>query len=199
MDDPASFVSIADRLESAGFAIHPGFLSPPEVIALQEHALGRLAAGDFRPAAVGSGAGRRVRPDVRGDDILWLSSPECGAERRLLDRLEALRLTLNRELSLGLFELECHYAAYPPGAAYAKHLDRFVTDASRVVSCIVYLNPGWDAADGGALRLHVGDGTVDVLPEGGTLAVFLSERFWHEVLPATRLRLSLTGWFRQRA
>jgi len=199
MDDDASFVSVADRLESAGYAVWPGFLPAAEVLALQEHALGRLAAGDFHPAAVGSGEGRRVRPDVRGDDILWVSSPDCAAEQRLLARLEQLRLTLNRELSLGLFELECHYAAYPPGAAYARHLDRFVTDASRVVSCIVYLNPGWSAADGGALRLHVGDGTVDVLPEGGTLATFLSERFWHEVLPATRLRLSLTGWFRRRA
>jgi len=140
-----------------------------------------------------------VRPDVRGDEILWLASPDCAAERRLLDRLEALRLAFNRELSLGLFEFECHYAAYPPGAAYARHLDRFVTDASRVLSCIVYLNSGWSEADGGALRLHVGEGTVDVLPEGGTLVVFLSERFWHEVLPATRLRLSLTGWFRHRA
>jgi SM-20-related protein len=199
VDDLASFASVVDGLESAGYAVCPGFLPQPEVFALQEHALGRLAAGDFRPAAVGSSARRRVRPDVRGDEILWLSSPDCAAERRLLDRLEALRLAFNRELSLGLFEFECHYAAYPPGAAYARHLDRFVTDASRVLSCIVYLNSGWSEADGGALRLHVGEGTVDVLPEGGTLVVFLSERFWHEVLPATRLRLSLTGWFRHRA
>jgi len=38
----------------------------------------------------------------------------------------------------------------------------------------------------------------DVPPEGGTLVCFMSERFWHEVLPARRLRLSLTGWFRRR-
>jgi SM-20-related protein len=198
MDDDSSFVSIADRLEGPGFAICPGFLQADAVLALQEHALSRLAAGDFRPAAVGSGTRRRVRPDLRGDDILWLSSPGCPAEQDLLRRLEGLRRALNRELALGLFEFECHYAAYPPGAAYARHLDRFVTDATRTVSCIVYLNPGWAEADGGALRLHVGDEPVDVLPEGGTLVAFLSERFWHEVLPATRLRLSLTGWYRRR-
>ena len=39
----------------------------------------------------------------------------------------------------------------------------------------------------------------DVLPEGGTLVCFLSQRFWHEVLPARRERLSLTGWFRGRS
>jgi SM-20-related protein len=39
----------------------------------------------------------------------------------------------------------------------------------------------------------------DVLPVAGTLVCFLSDRFEHEVLPATRERLSLTGWFRRRA
>lgn len=199
MDGDASFVTIADRLVEPGYAIEQGFLPAGDVLALQERALNRLAAGDFRPAAVGSGTRRRIRPDLRGDDILWLSGPGCEAERRVMDHLEALRRVLNRELSLGLFELECHYAAYAPGAAYARHLDRFVTDASRVVSCILYLNPGWAPADGGALRLYAGEETVDVLPQGGTLVVFLSERFWHEVLPATRPRLSLTGWFRRRA
>ena len=33
------------------------------------------------------------------------------------------------------------------------------------------------------------------MPEGGTLVCFLSDRFHHEVLPARRERLSITGWF----
>jgi len=37
-----------------------------------------------------------------------------------------------------------------------------------------------------------------VHPTGGTLVLFLSERFAHEVLPAKRERLSLTGWFKSR-
>jgi SM-20-related protein len=39
---------------------------------------------------------------------------------------------------------------------------------------------------------------MDVLPQGGRLLTFLSERFEHEVLPAHRERISLTGWFRRR-
>ncbi|MCO6705038.1 2OG-Fe(II) oxygenase, partial [Streptomyces sp. CHB9.2] len=38
----------------------------------------------------------------------------------------------------------------------------------------------------------------DVLPLGGSLVCFLSGQLPHEVLPATRERLSLTGWFRRR-
>ena len=38
----------------------------------------------------------------------------------------------------------------------------------------------------------------DVLPRLGTLALFLSDRYWHEVLPARRPRFAVTGWFRTR-
>ncbi len=37
-----------------------------------------------------------------------------------------------------------------------------------------------------------------VLPIAGRLVCFLSDRFIHEVLPARRERLSLSGWFRKR-
>ena len=67
------------------------------------------------------------------------------------------------------------------------------------MSAVFYLNPDWQAEQGGALRLYLTDGsTHDVLPEAGTLVVFLSADLPHEVLPATRERLSLTGWFRRR-
>lgn len=117
--------------------------------------------------------------------------------------MESLRLALNRTLQLGLFSLEAHYAIYPPGAAYRRHRDAFPDGGAmpnaRVISCALYLNEGWTASDGGALRIYDGDRVRDVLPIAGTLACFLSERFEHEVLPATRERLSVTGWFRRRA
>jgi SM-20-related protein len=110
---------------------------------------------------------------------------------------------LNRELQLGLFELEAHFAAYPPGAFYRRHRDQQTGSNIRVVSCVLYLNSDWKGADdGGQLRLYLDSeqsaNYQDVPPEGGTLVCFMSERFWHEVLPASRLRLSLTGWFRRR-
>ena len=100
--------------------------------------------------------------------------------------------------SLGAFELEMHYAIYPPGAGYARHRDRFRDDDARVLSCIAYLNDGWRAGDGGALRMHLDGGARDVAPAGGTLVAFLSDRVEHEVLPARRDRIAVSGWFRRR-
>jgi SM-20-related protein len=49
------------------------------------------------------------------------------------------------------------------------------------------------------LRMYLKDGVeYDVVPTGGCLVVFLSGEVPHEVMPATRERLSLTGWFRRR-
>jgi len=92
-----------------------------------------------------------------------------------------------------------HYALYPPGAGYARHRDRFRDDDARVLSCVAYLNDRWGPHDGGALRLHLDGGPRDVAPIGGTLVAFLADRVEHEVLPATRQRLAVAGWFRSRA
>ena len=41
--------------------------------------------------------------------------------------------------------------------------------------------------------------TLDwTFPEGGSLVVFLSAELPHEVLPASRERMSIAGWFRRR-
>jgi SM-20-related protein len=41
-------------------------------------------------------------------------------------------------------------------------------------------------------------GERDLLPLAGNLLLFNSAQLAHEVLPARRERLSLTGWFRRR-
>jgi SM-20-related protein len=117
--------------------------------------------------------------------------------------LERLRRVMNESLLLGLFELEGHFAVYPPGAFYRRHLDRFSDDDARVLTCILYLNDGWVADDGGQLRIYLDTGEppshLDVLPCGGTFVSFLSADFPHEVLPARRERMAITGWLRRRA
>src|SRR2546422_115217 len=82
------------------------------------------------------------------------------------------------------------------GAGYARHIDRFRDDDTRVLSIVLYLNDRWRNEDGGMLRLHLERGrSIDAIPYEGTLVAFLSDRFAHEVLPARRERFSIAGWF----
>ena len=174
------------------------------IAALARDAHVRLA--DFQTAGTGTGTRHALRPQVRGDVTLWLEPPGRNQpQRQALERFETLRLMLNCELQLGLLDFECHFALYRPGAGYRRPLDRLAGDVGftghgvRALSCVLYLNEHWTALDGGQLRLYPSDAaTLDVVPEGGTLVVFFSDRFEHEVLPARRARLSLAGWFHRR-
>lgn len=199
-NDPA--LRIAEDLAAAGWSVCPGFLAPEDIVALAREAGELWQEGDFRRAGIGRGGDLQVREEVRGDHVRWLDEAALTpAQRRYHAALDRLRLALNQTLFLGLFDFESHLAVYPPGAFYRRHLDQHKSSDRRVVSAILYLNESWQAGDGGALRLYLDDtGELwrDVLPLAGTLVCFLSADFYHEVLPARRERMSLTGWFRRR-
>lgn len=191
---------VAD-LARLGWCVVPGFLGEPETAALREECLQAHATGAFHAAGIGRGQAQ-VRSEVRGDHILWVDDSNAGpALHGAMTQFETLRQTVNQALFLGLFDLEAHFAAYPPGGGYQRHLDRFRDDDRRSLTVILYLNePDWQEQDGGLLRFWPDPETapLEILPAGGTLVTFLSDRFWHEVLPAQRRRLSLTGWFKRR-
>lgn len=199
MQPPSLSPRIAETLARQDYCALEGFLTADELKALTEDLVFRDRAGFFQPAGIGQSAGRQLDASVRRDRILWLESPGgTPAQQALWTRLESLREALNRALLLGLWDFEGHYAVYPEGGFYRRHLDVFRGDDRRAVSLILYLNPAWSAADGGQLRLHLSGGPVDIEPRGGTLACFLSREVEHEVLPARAERLSFTGWFRRR-
>lgn len=190
---------IIDDLAEFGWSLQTQFAPTSLTRELAEECRQRIAQDTLVPAGTGRGHAVAVREGTRSDHIQWLEagqSPACDGYLQLLDEL---RVAINQSLYLGLVDYESHFAFYPPGGFYLKHLDRFRDDDRRAVSAVLYLNDGWQAEDGGQLRLYLADGQVrDVLPEAGTLVVFLSADIPHEVLPASRDRLSLTGWFRRR-
>ena len=193
-------LGVSADLSTRGISIRDHFASAAEVSALRECARTRESRGDFAPARVGRQGAERRRENIRGDFTCWLNEPLLPPERLLLKRMEELRRQLNREAYLGLFELELHYARYPAGAAYSRHVDQPQGSTQRRVSLVLYLNPGWQSTDGGVLRIHHADERfVDVEPIAGRLVCFLTPGREHEVLQARRERLSISGWFRERA
>lgn len=195
----ALLTRIVDDLAEQGWSLQPQFIASSLTLELAEECRKRAAEGALAPAGVGRGAQQQIREGVRGDHIQWLEAGQADACDRYLQVVDELRLALNQGLYLGLEDFEGHFALYPPGAFYQKHVDRFRDDDRRAVSAVFYLNEDWQAEQGGALRLYLPNGeTRDVLPQAGSLLLFLSADMPHEVLPASRDRLSLTGWFRRR-
>lgn len=195
----ACLAPLVDELAEQGWALQPLFAPQLLTLELAEECRKRAARGALAPAAVGRGAQQQIREGLRGDHIQWLESGQAAACDQYLQLMDELRQALNQGLYLGLEDYESHFALYPPGAFYQKHVDRFRDDDRRAVSAVLYLNPDWQAEQGGALRLYLPDGSHrDVLPQAGSLLLFLSADMPHEVLPASRERLSLTGWFRRR-
>ena len=190
---------LVEAMAEQGWFVQKDFLPSEQWRALHLRLQDLSASGRMRPAAIGAGGHARVLPSVRGDLLTWMDPPHDPVEECLLARFACLKDAINRSLQLGLFDLECQYALYPPGARYARHLDQSRGGAERVVSVILYLNEGWAPADGGELRLYTESGQVSIPPIGGSVVGFLSHRFEHEVMVSRRPRCSIAGWFRRRA
>lgn len=191
---------LIDRLVEQGWAQQDGFLPAALARTLADECRELTSSGALKAAGVGRGASQQLRPDIRGDHIQWLKDGQSAACDAYLAIMEGLRIALNRDLYLGIEEYESHFAWYPVGACYQQHLDRFRDDDRRTVSVVIYLNADWQPEEGGALRLYPqGQPCVDVLPLAGRMAMFMSADMLHEVLPATRERMSIAGWFRRRA
>ncbi len=199
------FDRVTAELDRAGFASMPHFLDAASTAALGAECRAWRARGSLQAAGVGRGRSAQRSAPIRGDSTAWFdASAPTAAQQPYWSQIHALRKHLNRSLLLGLTDVESHYAIFPPGTRYSRHRDRFRDDDTRVLSSVFYLNDNWHAEEGGALRIHVDSDEecrnpyVDIYPEAGTLAIFLSAPFEHEVLAATRDRLSIAGWFRQR-
>jgi SM-20-related protein len=199
-DEAVVVARIAARVAAGGVCIQDDFLGEPQRCELFACAQLRHRRGEFMQARVGGAERARRSDDIRGDATCWLSAPHFSAELRLLDSMESLRLAFNREATLGLFDLELHYARYDPGAFFARHVDQPQGSEQRQVSLALYLNAAWQPANGGALRVYAAGGECrDIAPLGGRLVVFRTPGLEHAVLPAACTRWSISGWFRRRA
>ena len=191
---------IADSLTRADFVQIPDYLSPLEIEALVSDFEAARARGDFSRAGVGRGETREIRDDVRRDEILWLEPRALTpAQKHLWERLENLKNEINARLFLGLWSLEGHYAQYPPGGFYERHVDRFRDDDKRTISVVLYLNEAWQEGDGGELEIFAEADSTLVEPRAGTLVCFTSATVEHAVRPSKKDRRSFAGWFRRRS
>jgi SM-20-related protein len=190
--------STAVALTERGYVTLPAALPAAGWQSLRAEAEQLFADHAFSNARIGRGEGARSEGVTRGGSVCWLDD-SMPAGHSFMDWMEGLRVSLNRDLFLGLESFEAQYAHYPVGACYNTHVDRHRSSNARVVSAVIYLNGDWPADAGGELVIYDRQDAPQLTqaPEGGTLVLFMSDDTPHEARKATRERWSIAGWFRR--
>lgn len=192
-----------DDLAEKKWSCVSGLLPREFVDALAQECQSLYDEGSFKAAGIGPQGQQSLQPQIRGDFIHWLQEPLSPLQTDFLQFLENLRQTLNGSLFLNLKRVEAHFAQYPPGGAYARHIDNPRRQGHRLITFILYLNPQWQSEHGGELALYDPENENQVLntiaPRHGDFVLFCSDVFPHEVKKSSAWRRSLTGWFRNDA
>lgn len=190
---------IQDLLDQQ-YSIVDDFFSVDEVENLRDSLLKKYEEDEFKKAAIGNQFNEQIIKTIRGDFISWIDeSKKNEAEAVFFDKIEHFTNYLNRTCFLGIQEREFHYALYPIGTFYKRHLDTFQNDDSRKLSIVCYLNEeDWNEDFGGELAIYKEKETINVFPLKGRMVVFESQILEHEVKPVRRERLSITGWLKTR-
>ncbi|WP_116789827.1 2OG-Fe(II) oxygenase [Flavobacterium psychrotrophum] len=196
------YEKVIDGLMQQHYCVVDDFFTPDEVATLRSGLLEKYEESVFKKSAIGNNTAEQVVNAVRGDFILWLDEAAQGTERVFFDKVANFVQYLNRTCYMGIRKQEFHYAVYPPGTFYKRHLDTFQNDSSRKLSIVCYLNTeDWQPEYGGELAIYLPktggvEDTVTVYPLQGRVVVFESQLLEHEVKPVQRERLSITGWLK---
>ncbi|UOK42983.1 MULTISPECIES: 2OG-Fe(II) oxygenase [Flavobacterium] len=195
---------IIDDLMNQKFSIADNFFTPDEVALLRKNLLRKFDEKNFKKSAIGNQDREQIVDEVRGDFILWLDEQNADeAEQLYFDRINDFVHYLNRTCFLGIQDMEFHYALYPEGTFYKRHLDTFQNDSRRKLSMVCYLNEEhWQMDYGGELTIYQNEGgnetELNVVPMQGRMVIFESQVLEHEVKPVRQPRLSITGWLKTR-
>jgi SM-20-related protein len=207
MDDftlnPA-YEKIIDGLMAQQYSIADDFFTAEEVAALRRSIINKYNENSFKKSAIGNKAEEKIIDAVRGDFILWLDEEEADeAEKQFFIKINDFTEYLNRTCFMGIAEKEFHYAVYPEGTFYKRHLDTFQNDSRRKLSMVCYLNDeDWKPEYGGELSIYINEKGAEreekVYPLQGRMVIFESRVLEHEVKPVKKERLSITGWLKSR-
>ena len=194
---------ISDLMEKK-YSIIDNFFDAAEVDILRAALNEKYEEDNFKKAAIGNRTNEVIAKSIRGDFILWINEAEAGeAENIYFNKINSLVNYLNRTCFMGILHKEFHYAVYPEGTFYKRHLDTFQNDGRRKLSMVCYLNnEDWRPENGGELAIYTQENgeeeQIDIFPLAGRVVIFESQELEHEVKPVKVPRLSITGWLKTR-
>ncbi|MFC0520906.1 2OG-Fe(II) oxygenase [Mesonia maritima] len=196
------YEQIIENLSAQKFSIVDEFFSSEEVDLLRATLLDKYEEDRFKKSAIGNKVNESIEKSIRGDFILWINEAEQSElEKLFFNKINDLVAYLNRTCFMGILHKEFHYAVYPEGTFYKRHLDTFQNDGRRKLSIVCYLNDEcWQKSNGGELVIYKENETEEVIyPLPGRVVIFESQFLEHEVKPVKKdRRLSITGWLKTR-
>lgn len=194
------YEKVIEDLLAQQYSIVDDFFTAFEVNALQAILLQRYEEDNFKKAAIGNQFNEHIVKSIRGDFVSWIDEKEIfPAEEAFFNKINDFTDYMNRTCFLGIQEHEFHYALYPKGTFYKRHLDTFQNDDSRKLSIVCYLNnENWLPEYGGELVIYKEEEEVVIYPLKGRVVIFESQILEHEVKPVEQQRLSITGWLKTR-
>lgn len=191
------FEKAIGRVIDSGYAVCDYFIEDKLVKGLRHNLKTLFNNDDLKLAGIGKWDHFQKDRSIRNDRIHWISDQsENTFEKEFLRLVDQFVNYLNSTCFTGIKTYEFHYALYQKGAFYKKHIDQFTNDIGRKYTMIFYLNEDWKGGDGGELVLYFANSEVKILPVAGRLVFFESHKIEHEVKPAKRERMSVTGWLK---
>ncbi len=194
------YEKVIEDLLNQQYSIVDDFFSNEEVEQLRAILLLKYEEDNFKKSAIGNQVNEQIIKSIRGDFISWINEENLQpAEQLFFNKIDDFTNYMNRTCFLGIQDREFHYALYPKGTFYKRHLDIFQNDDSRKLSIVSYLNnENWLPEYGGELVIYKDEGDVVVYPLKGRVVIFESQTLEHEVKPVEQTRLSITGWLKTR-
>ncbi|MCX2678944.1 2OG-Fe(II) oxygenase [Galbibacter sp. EGI 63066] len=199
------YESIINDLLDRQYSVTDNFFSEEEVELLRNSLLEKYEEDNFKKAAIGSKFDEQVVKSIRGDFILWIDEQKANeAEVVFFSKINSLVQYLNKTCFMGILTKEFHYAIYPEGTFYKRHLDTFQSDSRRKLSFVCYLNDEhWKNENGGELVIYKEESGKEIAeslyPLPGRVVIFESQLLEHEVKPVlVSERYSITGWLKTR-
>lgn len=193
------YEKVIEDLLKQQYSVVDNFFNSHEVETLRNILLKKYEEDEFKKSAIGNQFTEQIVKSIRGDFISWIDENDLlPGEDHFFNKINDFILYINRTCFLGIQEREFHYALYPKGTFYKRHLDTFQNDDSRKLSIVCYLNDeDWQPSYGGELVLYKEE-DVMIYPLKGRVVIFESQTIEHEVKQVEQKRLSITGWLKTR-
>jgi len=199
--------AVVEDLKISSLSILDGFLKEKSEVDTIYNAVRELwKSGGMHESKTGGGPSGldELSTGFRDDLIKWAGDAELRENPNLtpvhgyvLRLHEFLKPIVNEfEKTKGLYTErgDAMMTCYPGnGAKYKRHSDN-PHGNSRLLTCILYLNPDWKSEDGGQLNIKSNNLDLKIEPLLNRLIIFWSEGNLHEVLSCYKERFAITVW-----